>query len=116
MAVRTYTLLDPITFKVVDARGEVSREQVFSTFDLDFPDDGILRAKHLRATDGHSGFTAGTIALVAYFAGVPIKVVDECSERDLLALYEMVEGFRKAGGLTGETSSPAPTGEMPLAT
>lgn len=101
MAIVTRKLLDPITVKMVAAGGE-TRDQVIEQFDFDFPDDGVLRAKHLRATDGHSGVAGMSLALIAHFSGQPMKVVDELSERDFVALYEVVEGFRTPGGQTGD--------------
>lgn len=104
MAVKTYDLLDPITLKAIGPKGEVVREEELKAFELDFPDDGILRAKHLRVVDEADGFVAGQIAMIAFFANQPVKVIDECSSRDFMALYQLVEGFQQPGGQTGETS------------
>jgi len=97
----TYTLKVPIKIKLVGPAGE--REETITQLTLDFPEDGVFRAKHLRATDGHSGRVAMTVALLADLAGHPIKVMDELAEVDLMALMDMIEGFQRPGPSTGET-------------
>lgn len=97
----THTLNDPITIKLSGPKGE--REEVITSITLDLPEDGILRARHLRETDGHSGQVGMTLALISCFSGQPIKVLDELSSADFVALFGMVEDFRKPGQSTGET-------------
>ncbi len=98
-----YPLIEPITVTIASASGE-KREEVIKQLVLTFPEDGILRAKHLRETDGHDGTVGMTLALLAAFSDQPMKVLDELSEPDFVALFERVSGFRKPGRRTGETA------------
>lgn len=99
----TYSLIEPIEIELRGPDGAVRTEQR-STLIFDWPDKG-LRAKHLRATDGASGVVGMTLALLAEFSGEPVRVLEELSEADFIRLYERLEGFRKPGRPTGETSS-----------
>lgn len=97
----TYTLKHPITLTLKGANGE--RTDVIKALELDFPKDGVLRAKHLRETDGHQGQVGMTLALIALFSGQPMRVMDELADTDFTALFELIEDFRKPGQTTGET-------------
>lgn len=104
MARETYPLRIPLVIKLRGSDGK-EREEAITSLDLDFPDDGVLRARHLVATDGEGGEVGKTLALISLFSGQPRKVVDELSEGDFIVLYEMVDRFTKPGRATGATSS-----------
>ncbi|MBI1408119.1 MAG: hypothetical protein GC145_18560 [Caulobacter sp.] len=96
-----YALKEPLKVKLKGPTGE--REEVITQLTLDLPEDGKMRAVHLRATDGHSGRVGMCLALISYFSGQPIKVLDQLVDVDLLPLMDLVEDFRKPGQPTGGT-------------
>lgn len=99
---RTYRLIEPLTIKMVSGKGE--REEVIGELVLDLPEDGKIRARHLRATDGHSGRIGMHLAMISFLSGVPLKALDELVGEDLIALMDIVEDFQSPGQTTGETA------------
>ncbi|NBB17555.1 hypothetical protein GVN21_19510 [Caulobacter sp. SLTY] len=99
----TFKLETPVDIVLRGTDGK-ERTETVSAIEFDFPDDGKLRAKHLRATDRAEGLVGKTLALAELFGDQPMKVLDELEERDMMRLYEVVEGFRKPGRQTGETA------------
>ncbi|MDP1961937.1 MAG: phage tail assembly protein [Reyranella sp.] len=86
----SHTLAHPITVTLKGPAGE--RTETITQLDFEFP--AVLKARHLRATDGHAGEIGKTLALLAQFCGQPVKVLDELSGADLAALSEKLESFQ----------------------
>lgn len=99
-----YKLTTPIEVKTIGAEGQVKVAQTITSLDLDWPEDGVLRGKHLVATDGYTGYLSRSLALLGHFAGLPMKVMLELADADIMVLVDRLEGFRKPGLPTGETS------------
>ncbi|MBI1407294.1 MAG: hypothetical protein GC145_14360 [Caulobacter sp.] len=99
-----YPLKEPMVIKTIGEGGEVKVAQTITSLDIDWPEDGVLRGKHLVATDGYEGYLARSLALLGLLSGHPYRVMLELADVDIMVLVERLEGFRKPGRPTGATS------------
>lgn len=97
-------LKHPITVQIRAADGQTTEREI-KVITLDLPDDGKLRACHLRATDGVSGRVAMTLALAELFGDQPMKVLDQLVDEDFMEVFDRLQGFQTGGPRTGPESS-----------
>lgn len=98
---RRYQLKQPVTVTFRSSSGERQEQLTELTLRTE------IKAKDLRAIDGHDGDVAKAIAMIARLSGRSIAEIDELGAEDFGELAELIDSFTMPGRKTGDGSSPA---------
>lgn len=83
---RRYFLKEPVTLTITPTGGE-SRTERIRYVDMRM----TVKGKDMRAIDAFTGPVAKQLGLIARLCGVPMLLVDEMDQADLMALMELTD-------------------------